>query len=255
MNKINKSSFLILSSALFVLFVTIFLVSFFFPKPVESPPVSNHQVHHEDDDISPPEFRLENLGVNTIDSIYVDKEYIRNFNAGGRKGLYVFGETIERNRKNPALEFTPVIKDTPIIASIDGEVSYILNQDQSSDYEVFLKPSNSSPWQVSYDHLTDVTLKVGDKLKAGDIVGKPALQNNGFYRYEIQVYKNDENGGKHICPTSVLSEAVKDMWLKGLRDLQLQWNQGAQRIMYDTESQEPIGCVTLELTNEEAEGS
>ncbi len=153
---------------------------------------------------------LQNFGINITDGVTVSTDALRDLSRGF-KGFYGFGEILppDNKRANPNFEFSSVKATAPIIAAIDGEVVHIENQSESNDSEVFLRTSTNSVWTVAYDHLTNIKVKKGDKVKAGDQLGNAAVQNNGLYRFELQVTKEEKGVTTHHCPTALLVDSKK----------------------------------------------
>ncbi len=170
------------------------------------------------------------------------------------KGFYAFGDKLPGNRQNPNFEFSSLKADAQVVSAIDGLVVEVKAQPESSDSEVFIIPEGSQRWVVGYDHLVNLKVQKGAKVKAGDLIGNPAIQNNGLYRFEIQI--NEENNGvtTHHCPTTLFAPAVADKLTNELKMMMGEWEAVSKLDLYDTASQNPIGCIKQTLTPKEAEG-
>ena len=200
---------------------------------------------------------IHNFGVESLDSIDITTNATRDFTKSGHKGFYVFGDILPGTpvRHNPNYEFASMKEGTKLISAIDGIVGFIKEQTESNDYEVFLMTSEQSNWIIGYDHVTDLKVKKGDKVKVGDVLGSPARQNNGLLRYEFQVNKNDGNKeGMHICPSTLLSSDVRDKYLKQLSDMQNSWESISGLELYDLAKQQPAGCIEKQMTPSYANG-
>lgn len=197
---------------------------------------------------------LKNIGLESLDSVVVDNSVLGEFDSKGLKGFYFFGDTLEGGRINPNFEFSSLKEGTKVIASIDGIVAFIQEQTDSSDFEVFIQPKDGSMWTVGYDHLVNLTVSKGDVVKAGDLLGEPAVQNNGQLRFEIQINKDESGETTHYCPTVLLDDSVKATIESQLLEMQKSWESVANKELYDTDSQDPIGCLKPTLTVAEAEG-
>lgn len=189
----------------------------------------------------------------TSGDVAISTDALRDLDRG-LKGFYVFGESLEGNRLNPNFEFASVKDGSKIIAAIDGVVSFVKEQPETGDKEVFLQPKANSIWTVGYDHLTNVTVKQGDTVTSGDVLGEAAKQNNGVRRFEIQINKDINGTTTHVCPSTILSPIVKDSLLADLLTLQTAWETFSGKDLYKTESQSVIGCLYQTLTVEQAEG-
>lgn len=215
-----------------------------------SPSTSSSSGASENDDLE-----LQNLGIESISANQVEENALREYDSIGLKGFYVFGDELPGGRQNPNFEFASIKSGTKIIAAADGKVIDVKNQPESSDYEMIIQPHDNSMWSISYDHLSGVSLKRGDSVSAGDVLGEAARQNNGLYRFEIQVNKDMDGKTEHICPTTLLADGVKDKWINELTEHQKAWESGSGiNDLYDIESQNPVGCLKTSLTPEEAEG-
>lgn len=201
------------------------------------------------------DIELQNFGVKSLSEVIITKDALREFKSNGLKGFYVFGEPLSGGRLNPNFEFASLQPTTEVIAAIDGIIVNIKEQNEVgiTDYEVFIQPKEGSAWTVGYDHLVNVPVKKGDFVKAGDVLGNPALQNNGAYRFEMQINK-DTTGTTHICPSTIVATNVKEKLLSELKIMLEQWEQQTNVELYDIAAQSPVGCVKQTLTTEQAEG-
>ena len=185
----------------------------------------------------------------TKQAINVDTS--RNFTF---KGFYSFGEPLDEKRHNPNFEFAAVGKDTPIISAIDGVVVHIEEQAESKDYEVFLQTVENSEWMIGYDHITNLKVSQGQTIKVGDVIGTAAQQNNGFYRYEIQINREANGETTFHCPTNLLDDSVAASIKKDITDLMTNWESVAGLDLYDTTAMAAPGCKSLIMNVAEAEG-
>ena len=200
---------------------------------------------------------IHNFGLKSLDSVDVTTKATRDFTASGHKGFYIFGDILPGTpvRHNPNFEFASMKEGTQIISAIDGVVGFVKQQSESSDFEVFLMPSENSDWIIGYDHLTDLKVKKGDTVKVGDVLGVPARQNNGLLRFEFQINKN-KNGqdGMHICPSTLLASDVREKTLNDLQNMQDSWETVSGLELYNPAAQKPIGCTQTEMTPAFANG-
>lgn len=195
---------------------------------------------------------LQNVGVN-LDHILVSNYAVSEYNSKGLKGFYIFGDELSRGRINPNFEYASLKEDTKVISAIDGMVAFIKEQ-APGDVEVFIQPKEGSMWTVGYDHIANVAVKKGDSIKAGAIIGEPALQNNGLTRFELQINKDENGKTTHYCPSTLLAVDVKQDILNSLGAMQNKWEQQTGLDLYDLAAQNPIGCAKATLSPEEAEG-
>jgi preprotein translocase subunit SecF len=134
-----------------------------------------------------PDLELQNIGLQSIEDVEVTTQAVREYRSNGLKGFYVFGDKLSGNRLNPNFEYASLRSGAKAVSAIDGVVAFIKEQASNKDSEVFIQPKEGSKWTVGYDHLINVTVKKGDVIKAGDVIGEPAPQNNGLLRFEIQI--------------------------------------------------------------------
>lgn len=200
---------------------------------------------------------IHNFGIASFDSVNLTTDATRDFTKSGHKGFYIFGDELPGTpvRHNPNFEFASMKEGTEIISAIDGVVGFIKEQKETNDYEVFLMPRENSNWIIGYDHLTDLKVQKGDKVKIAQKIGSPARQGNGLLRFEFQINKND-NGkdGMHICPSTLLDPSVKDQQLSQLKDIQDKWESISGLELYNPAKQDPVGCILKEMTPTYAQG-
>lgn len=69
--------------------------------------------------------------------------------------------------------------------------------DNFPDYEIWIKTSSNSAYKIIYDHILDLNVITGDKINAGDIIGKVGDKN----RTELQINKTEKNRKElSYCP-------------------------------------------------------
>lgn len=200
---------------------------------------------------------LQNVGLASLSDVAYTTQATREYQSAGRKGFYVFGDSLGKGdpRRNPNFEFASLKADARIVSAIDGVVAEVRTQTESNDVEVFIQPKEGSAWTIGYDHLINVKVAKGAQVTAGQLLGNPAVQGNGLYRFEFQV--NDDRSGTtvHVCPTTLLASPVRDTWLGELAAMQSKWEQETGiDTLYDPSSQLPVGCLSETLSLAEAEG-
>lgn len=207
--------------------------------------------HQEEADII-----LFNLGLRSFEDVDVNMNALREYQSKGLKGFYFFGDNLTGGRLNPNLEYSSLKQNTEIISAIDGIVAFIKDQNDfgRQDYELIIKPSENSVWTLAYDHVINLKVKKGDNVSVGQILGNPSIQNNGLYRFEFQVNKDEDNQTTHICPVTLLDNQVKNVQLQALSKMMSDWNTKSKLPLYDISMQDPVGCLYPTLTLEQAEG-
>lgn len=202
------------------------------------------------------ELVIHNFGLDTLSSINITTDVTRDFKLSGHKGFYGFGEVLPGTpvRHNPNFEFASLKEDAVIVSAIDGVVVHINAQAESTDSEVFIQPFENSKWMIGYDHVINLNVKKGDKVKAGDRIGTPARQNNGLLRFEFQINKRNASEEVHICPSTLLESSIKDSYVQQLISMQNDWEKITGLELYNATVQNPAGCTMKEMTPAYAEG-
>lgn len=204
-----------------------------------------------------PDLQIYNFGIEDLGNVEVVATATRDFTVNKRKGFYLFGDELPGTpvRYNPNFEFASLKEGTTLISAIDGVVGFVREQKESKDFEVFLMPQEPSRWLIGYDHVTDLKVKKGDKVKVGQELGKPARENSGNLRYEFQINKdNDSDDGTHICPSSLLASSVRQKVLNDLANMQNSWESITGLELYNLADQNPVGCLKSEMTPKYASG-
>ncbi len=202
-----------------------------------------------------PAIVLKNIGAD-LGQMNYSQEAIDQSNSGGMKPLSIFGDIIPKNNnsQNPNFDFRSLKENTKVVSAIDGVVAKVINQSGSSDSEVWIRPSKWSIWTISYDHLTNLQVKKGDKVTAGQAIGSPISTGNGQGWFEFQINKGFVFNTQHICPTTLLGDNKNDITAQ-LASAMDKWEQLTGKDMYDTAKQNPIGCIKQTLSPGEAEGN
>ncbi len=151
---------------------------------------------------------------------------------------------------NPNFTFAGLKTAIDVVSPIDGKVIEVKQQPETKDYEVMLWEKEDSIYVLGLDHLTDVTVKRGDSVAAEQVLGKAARENNGSYRYELQINKEENGQTSFACPTQLLAADVKQKWSDQLDLFANDWNIWWGSAAYP---QMTGGCVKQVLTLNEVE--
>lgn len=165
-------------------------------------------------------------------------------------GFFVPANSVSPDKYNPQPTFI-VPLGTKVRSLIDGEV-VLVEKLYSNDYTVHVQNKKGSPYSFETEHIINVSVKVGDKVKAGDVVGEvsdyDAHNYSGYGLYEIGILIGG-SPPKHICPFAYLDPSVKDDVQNALRSLYKEWNKSVGSEVYDVDMEIP-GCITTEEIGE-----
>lgn len=148
-----------------------------------------------------------------------------------------------RERYNPQPTFLAPL-GTKVHSLVDGTVVNVPKL-YSNDYSVHVKGKGS---EVIFEteHVINVKVKTGDKVKAGDVIAEVSDYNgdklDGLGLFEIGVLVPG-NPPKHVCTFDYLDESIKEATLKKISSLQLAWEKyrGDSKV-YDEAAQVIPGC-------------
>jgi len=166
--------------------------------------------------------------------------------------LVPFGYLVENENGAKRLpEITYILPvGTPVVSPIDGIVFNINVIGWSQDYAVHLKTSRDEEWMVSFEHLINLNVAMGDRINAGQIIGEAAPWNGGTGFAELVVWK----GGREIlkrCPFDALEESIKPVYAEKISNLVSDWEKFKGKNIYQEEKWTLPGCLLLEITETE----
>jgi len=212
-------------------------------------------------DPTKPDLLIKHLGLtiapyNPATGMAGDLKFIKTKLGGTDRPLSEFGYIIPGantstglDKPNPQPTFSAPL-GTKVRSIVDGEVVRIETL-YSNDVSIMVASSKDSPWIYELEHVINPMVKVGDRVKAGDIVAEVSTHDSQHYPgigiVEIGILHGQNNGRppEHICPFQYLDPSVKDTLLQQIRDLQTSWE--AYRGDAAIHGNDPIaGCVSLE---------
>jgi len=160
-------------------------------------------------------------------------------------GFVVPANSVGPEKVNPQPTFI-LPMGTKVHALIDGEVVSITKL-YSNDYSVMLKgPGSDLIFEL--EHVINVTVNVGDRVRAGDVVaevsGYDAHNYAGMGLVEIGIL-NASGGGTptHLCPFDYLDESIRATTLQNISALQQAWETyRGDSNLYDQAAEVIAGC-------------
>jgi biotin carboxyl carrier protein len=202
--------------------------------------------------------KIKNLGIN-IDAydpatnMAGDIKFTKaNFAGGLQMIFFEYGYEIAANsvgaaKKNPQPTFI-VPLGTKVMSLVDGEVIDVPKL-YSNDYSVHVQAPGSD-LVFETEHVINVQVKKGDKVKAGQVIAEvsdyDAKNYDGLGLYEIGILKAG-NPPSHVCPFDYLDDSIKDDMLKKITALQKSWEEyRGDSSIYDESKVVVPGCLSRE---------
>ena len=139
---------------------------------------------------------------------------------------------------------------TKVLAPIDGEVTRV-EVLYSKDYTIWFAEDDKATWSYEMEHVINPTVKVGDKVTAGQVVAEVSTHGSehhpGFGIVEIGLFHPLNNEPTHWCPFANLDDSIKDEMNKKILGLYTAWEAYMNDPTIYNEASYPIpGCATLE---------
>lgn len=133
---------------------------------------------------------------------------------------------------------------TKVHSLVDGTV-FETPKLYSGDYSVQVQ-GEGSDLIFETEHVINVKVKKGDKVKAGDVIAEVSDYSTkgyaGFGLVEIGVLKGG-NPPSHLCPFDYLDNSIKDKTLKNITALQKSWEEyRGDTTIYDESKVVIPGC-------------
>jgi hypothetical protein len=152
---------------------------------------------------------------------------------------------------------------TSVISMVDGTVCDVPKL-YSNDYSVRVAPPGMACMQggayilYEHEHILNPTVKVGDKVTAGQKIGivgdyNPHWKAKGLGILETGVFfsKKGSNAPWHACLSSFLDPSKKTALLATLSSAYAAWEaELGDNTLYDEAKMSPVGCyTTAEMTD------
>jgi len=177
----------------------------------------------------------------------------------GRAGAIVFDPSkpkmfYEFNASVPAPDGPKILPtfeyylhpDADIYSPADGYVTHFKFQAETGDYEIGITRSpeltSNKTGMVAVDHIKDLSVKQGDYVTAGQVLGKPSPWIEGIGRTELMVYRNDTA----FCPYAFMPDSLKENYRQIIRALMADWERyKLDTTIYDEAAMTEPGCLGM----------
>lgn len=204
------------------------------------------------------EVKIKNIGINLDEydpatGMAGDLKFTKaNFASGMQMLFSEFGYEVAASsagpaKKNPQPTFIAPL-GTKVMSLVDGEVVDVPKL-YSNDYSVHVK-GEGSDLIFETEHVINVTVKKGDKVKAGQVIAEvsdyDAKNYDGLGLFEIGILKGG-NPPSHICPFDYLDDSIKDDTLSKITALKKSWEEyRGDTTIYDEANTAIPGCISRE---------
>lgn len=194
-----------------------------------------------------PPLKLKSIGVNFEDFKFT-KEKLQFNRLFMDYGFFLPASSASSDKKNPQPTFILPL-GTKVRSLVDGVVVDIPTV-WSGDYSVMVGTGDEkSPWRYETEHVINVVVKVGDKVKAGQVIAEVSDFDKGvppgYGAVEIGILKGG-NPPQHICPFAYLDESIKEETFIKMKNLFKSWEEYVGDESLYNESLEVPGCLTLD---------
>lgn len=194
-----------------------------------------------------PPLKLKGIGVN-IEDFKFTKDKLQFDRLFMGFGFVIPASSAGAQKSNPQPTYILPL-GTPVRSLVDGVVAS-MPKVWSEDYSIQVTQSGKlEKWVYEVEHVINPKVKVGDRVKAGQIIaevsdfdkGVPA----GFGVVEIGILKGG-NPPEHVCPFAYLDPSIKSDILQKITAFFKAWEEyRGDSNLYD-ESLPIPGCLTLD---------
>lgn len=139
---------------------------------------------------------------------------------------------------------------TKVLALADSTVVKV-EKIYSGDWTIWYAKDQNAHWIYETEHVNNPTVKVGDSVKAGQVVAEVSTHDSnhhpGFGILEIGLLNTSKNTPEHWCPYVYLDSSIKTEVGKKLTDFYAAWEEYVgDNTVYAQESYPQPGCASLE---------
>lgn len=216
-----------------------------------------------------PDLKIKNLGVELG---YYDQatgragDFLFTKNNISQYGNLIFmnyGEPEQASDDGPGGSLSPqssfiVPLGTKVRSLVDGVVVKVVKL-YSGDFSIHVASSPESNWIYETEHIINPTVKVGDKVKAGQVIAEPSDYNTrhhpGFALVEIGIL-HAGNPPEHVCPFNYFDDSIKNETFKKMNAFYKSWEtyMGSDTL-YDEAKMVVPGCYTLDAISDTNTGA
>ena len=212
------------------------------PVPLPSPVRGTGSLESDE-----PPLKLKGIGVNFEDFKFT-KQQLQFDRVFMEYGFVIPASSIGKEKSNPQPTYV-VPLGTSVRSIVDGVVAAIPTL-WSGDVSIQVtEDGEMQTWIYETEHLINPKVKVGDKVKAGQIIGEVSDFNHGapdgYGTVEIGILKGGQTP-QHVCPFAYLDDSIREETFAKMKNLFQTWEEyvGDQTLYDDTEIP---GCLTLNL--------
>ena len=199
--------------------------------------------------ISEPPLKLKGIGVNFEDFVFTKEKLQFNRLFMGFGFVIPVNQTSSGVAKSNPQPTYVVPLGTPVRSIVDGIVVTMPTL-WSGDVSIQVTKDGTfqQPWIYEMEHLIRPTVKVGDRVTAGQIVGEVGSFNSGdppgYGAVEIGILKGGQTP-QHVCPFAYLDDTIREQTSAKLKTLFTSWEEYIGDPTLYTDTTIP-GCLTLD---------
>lgn len=202
-------------------------------------------------------FVLHNIGINIEDIVFTGSIGDHYYN----KAFMEFGTELTGPSGTDIMPHPTYILPlgTKVFSPVNGQIETVRQQPEYNDYEALIVPDGFSDWRVSFDHITNLSVKKGDNVKIGDIIAEVAPSRSsavpsGFGLVELQVWTEKSSlwnpgPGLSTCPFLILDESVKNDMAQKITKLANDWEKLLGKDVYKQDKWVFPGCLFEKATS------
>jgi hypothetical protein len=164
-------------------------------------------------------------------------------------------ETPEGEIKNNAHPEFYMPMGAGVSAVSNGRVKSILELDGPDDMLVLVTPDDATQWTIGYEHVSNVTVAVGDQVETGDFIAELSPQDSPFFQgygktaLMIMVDTGGSSGNFTYCPFLLLDDSVRQSIYDELNTHMQLWEENKGESIFETDQWYSTGCYLEFITN------